>query len=291
MMNDEQISPEGQYHDSNALPVCASPQSEPSPGMGAPVDLETNRQQGSAALPDARNADNGESISDEEFEKGAYEMASDFEAQLGLLMLEGDESKRQLHFPTRPRLLKLKACFRGQARKLIRADQADELVRNFPELGGSTHALLSGEFVMGSIIDRVRLIHGEPRAIWVATLSLGTVNIETLVSAAQAGVQVTVLLSHFFESKEKEVYAAIARQLMPAGVKIYIGRLHTKIILFDYPECPFTVTGSANLRSSNNLEQADIFAGPELFIFHRQWMKEVAARCEAGINPTHAIKL
>jgi hypothetical protein len=102
---------------------------------------------------------------------------------------------------------------------------------------------------------------------------------------------VKVLVSHYFQSTEKELFEAMARELMPAGCQLYVGRIHAKVLLFDFFSEKITITASANLRSSNNIEQVDVFSWPALFIFHREWMQEVIDRAEAGINPTHMIKL
>jgi PLD-like domain len=211
--------------------------------------------------------------------------------QLKLLSLQPGDSLRVQVFPVRPRLLKVKGLMRGQARSLVRAENADELVSNWPSQGDSVHAVLSGEFVMGDLIDRVRSLRGNPQALWISTLSLGLPNVQTLKNAALDGVEVRVLVSHYFQSADESLYNAIAAELLPVGVRLYIGRLHAKVILFDYLHAPVVITTSANLRSSNNLEQADVFAWPDLFFFHRHWMSEVIARAEAGSNPTFAIRL
>lgn len=213
--------------------------------------------------------------------------------QLRLLSLTADESQRASHFPIRPRLLQLKQRMKGQARALIQAKRADELVKVLPRTPEeSTHALLSGEFILGDVIDRVREIHGNPRALWIATLSVGMPNVATLEAAGRAGIAVTLLVSHYFQSAEKELFAALQSALLPIpGFKIIVGRLHTKVLLFDFEDWPLTLTTSANLRSSNNLEQLDAFAAPPLFFFHRGWMQELVERAEAGVNPSFAVKI
>ena len=218
-------------------------------------------------------------------------MSAVLDEQLKMLSLQPGESLRAQVFPVRPRLLKVKASMRGQARALVRAENADELVSSWPAQGESVHAVLSGEFVMGDLIDRVRALRGNPRAVWIATLSLGLPNVQTLKNSALDGVETRVLVSHYFQSTEDALYDAMMRDLLPAGVKLYVGRLHAKVMLFDFENAPVVITTSANLRSSNNLEQADLFAWPDLFFFHQSWMREVCDRAEAGINPTFAIPL
>lgn len=220
-------------------------------------------------------------------------MSPELQEQLRLLSLQPDESLRASHFPIRPKLLRLKQRMKGQARALIQAKRADNLVQALPRSEDeSTHALLSGEFILGDVIDRVREIHGNPRALWIATLSVGMPNIATLEAAGRAGIPVCLLVSHYFQSAEKELFAALESALLPIpGFRIIVARLHTKILLFDYPDWPLTITTSANLRSSNNLEQLDAFAAPPLFFFHREWMQELVNRAEAGVNPSFAVKI
>ncbi len=180
---------------------------------------------------------------------------------------------------------------KGQARALIRAERADDLVTSLPRHEHeSTHALLSGEFVLGDVIERVRALHGEPRALWIATLSVGIPNIATLRAACDAGVAVTLLVSHYFQSADDELFGALERAMADApGFRLIVGRLHTKVLLFDFAEWPLTITTSANLRSSGNLEQLDAFAAPPLFFFHRSWMQEVCERAQQGTNPSHYV--
>lgn len=216
---------------------------------------------------------------------------SALEEQIRLLGLRPDEAVRGVHFPVRPRLLRVKSAMKGQARALIRAERADELVAALPRgEAESTHALLSGEFVLGDVIDRVRALHGEPRAVWIATLSVGLPNIETLRAACAAGVRVTLLVSHYFQSADAELYGALERAMADApGFRLVVGRLHTKVILFDFADWSLTLCTSANLRSSGNLEQLDAFAAPPLFFFHQAWMQEVVERAEQGLNPSHYV--
>lgn len=220
-------------------------------------------------------------------------MSAELQEQLRLLSMKPDESLRASHFPIRPKLLRLKQRMKGQARALIRAKHADELVKVLPRTEDeSTHALLSGEFILGDVIDRVREIHGNPRELWIATLSVGMPNVATLEAAGRAGIAVRLLVSHYFQSAEKELFAALESTLLPIpGFKIIVGRLHTKVLLFDFDGWPLTLTTSANLRSSNNLEQLDAFAAPPLFFFHRGWMQELVERAEAGVNPSFAVKI
>jgi len=220
-------------------------------------------------------------------------MSAELQEQLRLLSMKPDESLRASHFPIRPRLLRLKQRMRGQARALIQARRAADLVLALPRTEDeSTHALLSGEFILGDVIDQVRARYGDPRALWISTLSVGMPNIATLEAAGRAGIPVCLLVSHYFQSAEKVLFEALQSALLPIpGFKIVVGRLHTKVLLFDYPDWPLTLTTSANLRSSNNLEQLDAFAAPPLFFFHRDWMMELVNRAEAGMNPSFAVKI
>lgn len=212
--------------------------------------------------------------------------------QLGLLMQEPREAEMAAAFPLRPRLLRIQRSMRAKQRSLLKAENADGLINAFPEHEDeSVHALLAGDFVLGNLIDRVRELRGEPKSLWVATLSVSLPNVETLKAAGMAGVETRLFLSHYFQSTEKELFAAMQRELGAAGVRLYVARCHAKVLLLEFYDVMITITTSANLRSSNNLEQADIFADPALFLFHRGWMQDIIARAEAGSNPTHAVKI
>jgi hypothetical protein len=47
------------------------------------------------------------------------------------------------------------------------------------------------------------------------------------------------------------------------------------VILISQPPNHFAIAGSANLRSSDNLEQFAIWNDPEVFNFHLTWMDEL----------------
>jgi hypothetical protein len=183
---------------------------------------------------------------------------------------------------------------RARVRKLMRASNADALIREFPSADGdSTHALIPGDFEFWEILPRMVTFFGPPAEVHAATLSLSLASVfglEKLISSLPE-CRFTLALSHFFQNTNKTIFRALENRLVPLdNFRLAIGRLHTKIILFrtqeeeGKPSRHFALETSANFRSSRNLEQVAVFQCPELFGFHLTWLRELHAAAESGEN-------
>jgi len=176
---------------------------------------------------------------------------------------------------------------RAAARKLIRPENADAIVRLFPSTDEQLHGITPGDFVMGDLIARTVATLGPPRSITISTLSLSVKNTEMLARLLEEfpALSVEMAVSHYFQSTNGEIFAAIQSLLVerfPDRFRVGVGRSHAKIILFDFPGSDFVVETSANLRSSNNVEQFVISNDAELLKFHREWIQEMIEAGEGG---------
>jgi hypothetical protein len=180
-----------------------------------------------------------------------------------------------------------------QRRKIIRAENAVTLARAMPRTPfESTHALIPGDFVFCDILTAMVDLVGAPRAVHISSLSLSLDNVGLLrdVCTRFPGATVSLALSYYFEKTNKSIFRAVKERLVPLpNFKLALGRIHTKIILFHVENdrrgagesCHLVLETSANLRSSGSLEQVSIFACPQIYGFHAEWMEELHAVCES----------
>ncbi|MBP7951738.1 MAG: hypothetical protein KA004_19000 [Verrucomicrobiales bacterium] len=149
----------------------------------------------------------------------------------------------------------------------------------------SIHAIIPGDFVFGDLLDRIAEKHGCPERIDITTLSISERNVQTLLKLANhaSAPELTLLLSYYFRSTNKDIFRAVETLLVPkANCRVAIGRVHTKVILLDYPGRPLVIESSANLRSSNCIEQVTILCSEALLKFHRAWIDEFQALAADG---------
>lgn len=206
-----------------------------------------------------------------------------------------EASLRERRFPLGLRVQRLKDALKRRearaARRLIRAANADLLLAELPqEPGESTHAILPGDFVFCDLLSRLIARLGCPERIHITTLSMSEANVQSLLGILHHPVRphITLLVSYYFQSTNRDIFRTIQTLLVPhPGFRLAIGRQHTKVILMDYPRQPegpgpLVIEGSANLRSSNSLEQVAIFSSSELLQFHRDWIEEFYRLCSTG---------
>jgi len=122
----------------------------------------------------------------------------------------------------------------------------------------------------------------EPVDLTLTTLGFNLSNNGNLCDMLDAGLvrRATVVCSHFFAKADPEVFTVAKEKLEARGQRILVTRNHSKILLFATTSPArsrryWTIEGSANLRSCNNLEQIALSAGRDLYEFHRGWIERL----------------
>lgn len=171
---------------------------------------------------------------------------------------------------------------RAAARKLIRPKNADAILDALPAAGDLLHAVTCGDFVLGDLIGRLIDRKGSPVMLTISTLSMSVNNAEMLsrLMGDHPGLHLELLLSHYFKSTNGEVFTAVESLItekFSERARVGIQRSHAKVILWDYGEAgpSWVMETSANLRSSNNMEQMVISNDRKLLFFHREWIREM----------------
>lgn len=145
-------------------------------------------------------------------------------------------------------------------------------------------AIVSGDFVFGDFIAAYiweHKIHVEKMLI--STLSVNQKNVEALARLMDKGFidELDMLLSIYFYGNERyQLIPYIRRKLDKDNrFQLAIAGIHTKIVQFRTSEGQkIVVSGSANLRSSGNVEQFTIEDNPILYDFYEDCFSKVMVR-------------
>jgi len=167
---------------------------------------------------------------------------------------------------------------RKHVKRFIRPENARAVVPHLPEPGDHTHCILRGDFVLGDLIPAV-IENGWCAHLRIATLGLSEYNAETLAKLVKEGHvgEITMVVSHYFEQVNKSTVYADVRRILENCCHFVTMRSHAKVITIDLGTDHYVIEGSANLRSSDNLEQMTIYNDPEIAAFHNDWIDYVRA--------------
>lgn len=174
---------------------------------------------------------------------------------------------------------------RAGIRQFIRPENALVVVRRLPEDGGTTHCILRGDFVLADLLPHLLEERYCPH-LRIATLGMSEENAKLLARLHEQGRigRLTMVLSHYFEQVNKSTVYFEVRRILEGLAQFVIMRSHAKVICVPRALDEAGVVrdwlvleGSANLRSSDNLEQLTIFNDRDVHDFHAEWIDHVLA--------------
>ena len=167
--------------------------------------------------------------------------------------------------------------------KCAKYKYAQDLVKQIGDIQPGEHinAIVSGNFIAGDFIEAY-LIDNKMIAeeIMIATLSMSRENVDSLKNVqnhALKGPMGLIISDFFFSHERKKGIVDIIEQLsQDAPFALAVAGIHTKITLIK-TTCGkhIVIGGSANLRSSMNIEQIVIDNCPIIYSFHRAWMADI----------------
>ena len=168
---------------------------------------------------------------------------------------------------------------RAIRQKYVRPENADTLAKLMPiNADEVTHAITPGDFVFNDLITAVCRTR-KPLALHIATLSMSKGNVDSLTAELTAGNvgSIAILISHFFEKTNVGIFQHLTKAAADhPAFTVAVERTHAKVALFQFGKSDrLTIETSANLRSSQNIEQITAIADPALYDFHRQWLDEL----------------
>lgn len=171
------------------------------------------------------------------------------------------------------------------AHKRMKYDNAQKLANEIEITEGSRYfVMLAGSFIAGDFIEA--LIVGknyDVETLTVSTLSMSGENVDSLVNIVHAGFvrKLDLIVSDYFFSHERRgIVQYIYDELDKNDVlQMAVAGIHTKICLIK-TACGkhIVIHGSANLRSSGNIEQIAIEEDKELYEFNRDFFAGIIDR-------------
>lgn len=169
----------------------------------------------------------------------------------------------------------------------VRYEYAAQLAAELPDLAeGSAHfVLVSGNFIFGDFIEAL-VVHRNwfVEELLIATLSLGKENVDSLHNLQQGGYlgRLGLVVSDFWFAHERRRAGGVPYIMATIGQErnfsFAAAAVHTKVTCIR-TRCgrSLVLHGSANLRSSRNVEQLMIDASVPLYDFNAAWINRILA--------------
>ncbi len=207
------------------------------------------------------------------------DMAAAF-AKLTAPRAEGFAIKRRI-LPAKRAFDAKNARDRSRRRALVKPENALAILDALPAKEGERmHAVTPGDFVFCDLLTAIcRKL--KPEALYLSTLSMSKKNADAICAEVAAGQppRAMLLLSNYFAGTNGEIFDHLKRRAeQTPGVTVGTLRTHAKVALFDCGAAgKLIIETSANLRSSDNVEQISAFMDADLFEFHRGWIEGAIA--------------
>jgi hypothetical protein len=155
-----------------------------------------------------------------------------------------------------------------RARGLL-AGQLDPL----PARGETAHLIIHGGVPLSAIIWHI-IDRAPPADLAISTLGFNRDFVHQLIDRMRTG-QITsanVVCSNYFSRADAVEYEEARAVLTPWPCRLVDARTHAKIAVFG----PFSLEGSANLRSCRSIENVAVSNDPALADFHKKWIHQLA---------------
>ena len=143
--------------------------------------------------------------------------------------------------------------------------------------------IIDGSFIFGDFIEAFLVDRNmKAKEITISTLSMSQENIDSFKNLIEAGYieKLNIIVSDFFYSHERHNLVKYMYEHLDINncFQLSVCRTHTKICLIETElngGRKYVIHGSANLRSSDNIEQFMIEENSELFDFNYTFHKKI----------------
>ena len=159
--------------------------------------------------------------------------------------------------------------------RMMRYEFAEQMAKEIvPEKGMRIFALLSGRFIAGDFIEAWVVAHNiHAKKMTISTLSLSEANVDSLANLLKGGFveELNLIVSDYFFSHERRnlvpyIYAQLDKE---DRFQLAVAGTHCKMCLIETMQGSKVVMhGSANLRSSGNMENICIEENETLYDFN-----------------------
>lgn len=147
--------------------------------------------------------------------------------------------------------------------------------------GQRVFAVVDGSFIFGDFIEAYLVTHNLlAKRMVISTLSMSQENVDSLKNLLTGDYleQLDIVVSDYFYSHERHSLIKYMYEHLDINdsFQLAVCRTHTKITLIQ-TECGkwLTIHGSANLRSSDNIEMFSIENNKDLYDFNLEWHDEI----------------
>lgn len=154
-------------------------------------------------------------------------------------------------------------------------DNAERMAKELRlDFGQRFDAFVSGNFIFGDFIEAYMVAHNaKAKKMTISTLSLSQENVDSLANLLQFGFadELNLIVSVYFWGNERNVLIPYIYEKLDIDNKFQmaVAGIHTKTCQFETEGGRNIVMhGSANLRSSGNVEQFTMEENPELYDFY-----------------------
>lgn len=166
--------------------------------------------------------------------------------------------------------------------KYIKFRYADNFIEEMPIPmdGESIYALVSGSFIYGDIMLPIAEKIGGHARLDICTLSMGQENIDMIAEMFELNLitEFNLIISDFFYAHEKKhggLWNYLFENLAKYNIRVSVASVHTKIIMLKNPYFDLVLSGSANLRSSANMEQFELQNDNEFWEWQKEWQEQI----------------
>ena len=155
--------------------------------------------------------------------------------------------------------------------KYANAEKLAQDIGDLP-LGFRSFAILDGKFIFGDFIEALVVKNDWLCDITISTLSVSQDNIDSLKNLITGGFvrNLNLIISHYYFATERKGLMPYLYEKLDVDdvLQIAVASVHTKIAMIR-TKCgkKIVIHGSANLRSSSNIEQIVIEHSPDLYDF------------------------
>lgn len=219
-----------------------------------------------------------------DFDDSAFDVNFDFDTG-------GDDTLQNRMVEARLTTVKPRYVMYSNAQKMAR--------ECLPDFGRRFDAFLSGNFIFGDFIEALLVEHDiRAERMTIATLSYSQENIDSLHSLLTHGYigHLTMLVSGYFFRNERNGLVRMLLDTLGDGITFAVAAIHTKTVHFETTGGRKVVMhGSANLRSSQSIEQVTVEENPELFAFYEdvycRLVRDYAAKGRSTDTPSKSYNI
>jgi hypothetical protein len=134
------------------------------------------------------------------------------------------------------------------------------------------YSFIDGSFIFGDFIEAYLVTNDIKAKVTLSTLSLSQENIDSFANLLDKGYisELNIIISDYFFAHERNLLVRYMYEVLDIDNKFQLAvcRTHTKITLLEHEDKKIVISGSANLRTSDNLEQISIEENEELYDFN-----------------------